>query len=294
MNSTKEINLVTVIVPSYNSAKFLPETISSVLNQSYTNLELIIVDDGSTDNTSEVVNSYLSDSRCVYIKKANAGVSLARNDGAKIAKGSYIAFLDADDLLLEESIKEKVKVLDAMPEIGLVHSDVKLIDERGNYLGKEMTGLTGKNSHVDILLWNECVIPAPSSNAIMRKAVFDEVGGYDPLFSTAADQDFLIRVCSRYQIYRIEKALTAYRIVGGSMGKNVAVFERDHLGVFNKEKHLLNDDNLIKLSLAKLHLIIASSWWVHHKKISKTLKHLVLSLSYSPKPFFVKAKKIFA
>ena len=294
MNSEKKLSLVSVVIPAYNSAKYLNDTISSVLSQSYQNLELIIVDDGSTDNTSEVVSQFLSDSRCHYIKKINEGVSKARNDGAKLSKGEYLAFLDADDILLKDSILEKVGILDSMNEIGLVHSDVQLMDEDGRITGIQMTGLGGYNKHIDILLWEECVIPAPSSNAMIRKHIFDEVGGYDPSFSTAADQDFLIRVCKGYPIYRIQKPLTSYRIVKGSMGKNIKVFEKDHLGVFKKAITFLNDKKIERLSFANLHLIIASSYWVHHKNLLKTLKHLSLSLSYSVMPFFKKAKKKFA
>mgnify|MGYP006310098299 FL=1 len=123
-------HLVSVITPSFNAAKVLPHAINSVLSQSYQNFEIIVVYDGSTDNTKEVVEKYINNSnpcRIRYIYQENAGVSNARNTGMKKAKGQYIAFLDSDDIFLEESLAERVHFLSQNQAIALVFTDYYLI-----------------------------------------------------------------------------------------------------------------------------------------------------------------------
>jgi glycosyltransferase involved in cell wall biosynthesis len=105
--------LVSIIVPCYNYGYFLPETLDSILAQSYTKWECIIVDDGSTDNTKDVATTYLiTDQRFRYIYQNNRGLSAARNTGIKLSKGSYIQFLDADDLLQEKKLESQICFLE--------------------------------------------------------------------------------------------------------------------------------------------------------------------------------------
>jgi glycosyltransferase involved in cell wall biosynthesis len=287
--------LVSIIIPTYNSDKYIADAITSVIKQDYKNWELLVVDDGSTDNTTAVVSEFLSDPRITYFKKENSGVSHARNYGAERAKGRYLCFLDADDSFHSTNVSEKVAVLNNNPDAGLVHADISMTDARGNLLHFFNTGLSGSRLHLALLLWNECVIPAPSSIMVTKEA-FYAVGKWDPLFSTAADQDFFIRVTAAYPIYRINRPLTSYRIVDASMSKNPAVFEKDHLAVYRKAKNnnLFPDMVFEKKCFSNLHLIIAGNWWMHGEKI-KAIKHVCLSFLFSPVVFFKRLKlKLFS
>src|SRR3989338_9975584 len=111
--------LVSVVIPTYNGSRFIKETIQSVLDQTYTNIEAIIVDDGSKDNTPDIVKS-INDSRIIYIRQENAGVSMARNNGINISKGEYIAFLDHDDVWLPCKLERQLLLFKENPVIAMV------------------------------------------------------------------------------------------------------------------------------------------------------------------------------
>src|SRR5579864_8740685 len=112
---------VSVVIPAYNAARFLGDAIQSVLNQTYSNFEVVVVNDGSTDDTESVVRSF--GDRLFYVKQANKGVSAARNEGIKRARGQYVAFLDSDDVWLPTKLAEQIPFLEQNPEVGLVYSD---------------------------------------------------------------------------------------------------------------------------------------------------------------------------
>ena len=286
------IKLVSIIIPSYNASKFLDITINSVFKQSYSNFELIIVDDGSTDDTEIVIKKYLIDERIKYFKIKNGGVSNARNFGANISKGEYLCFLDADDFFLPNNLKEKVDVLNSDENIGLVHSDVIMVDEDGIETGELNIGLSGKNLHLDILEWVECVIPAPSS-IMIKRALYYEAGTWDPLFSTAADQDFFIYATLKTNVYRIKHPLTGYRIVNQSMSKNVSVFEKDHIGVYLKaeKNNIFPSHQFKRICFANLYFIIAGNWWNANRNINKTIKYVCLAFLNAPYLTFKKFLK---
>ena len=133
--------LVSVIIPNYNYGHFLAQSIDSVLAQTYPNIEIIVVDDGSSDDSAEVLMTY-SD-KIKWIKQSNQGVSAARNKGTAASKGELIAFLDADDVWLPEKIEKQVRVFHAENEIGLVHCGLVDFDDEGNLLSKQLDGMEG-------------------------------------------------------------------------------------------------------------------------------------------------------
>jgi len=128
--------LISVIIPSYNSGKFLGEAIESVVNQTYKNIEIIVINDGSTDNTEEIVKKWQKkDRRIRYLKhKENRGLSVARNDGIRISKGDFISLLDADDFWMKDKLEKQMKKIKEGADI--IYSDAILLDEAGKELGK--------------------------------------------------------------------------------------------------------------------------------------------------------------
>lgn len=130
--------LITIIIPSYNRADYIAETIESVLAQTYRNIEVIIIDDGSTDNTREIVERYVPQVQYVYQQNSERGAS--RNHGLRLAKGEYISFLDSDDLWMPEKLAADVEFIEARPNVGVVYTDALQIDSNGKYLKKLKAG----------------------------------------------------------------------------------------------------------------------------------------------------------
>jgi len=195
---------VSVIIPTFNRADFLPQAIDSVLSQSYTDFELIVVDDGSTDSTRKVLSKY-SEVRCCF--QENRGVSAARNLGIKMAKGRYISFLDSDDLWLKDKLKEQIGIVRDNPEVRVSYTDE--IWMRG---GKRVNqGKRHRKYSGWILkkLLPLCLI-SPSS-VMIEKGVFEEVGLFDENLPVCEDYDLWLRIGSRMPIHLIEKPLIVKR-----------------------------------------------------------------------------------
>jgi len=170
------VKTISVIIPAYNHARYLAEAIDSVLAQTYAPLEIIVVDDGSTDGTPAVAASY--GDRIRYIRQENAGVGAARNNGIAAARGEYLAFLDSDDIWLPEKLEREIALFDADPQLGFVHCGVEKFDESGQTT-ISMTGAEGWIA-TDLLRLDREVIAALGSCPIVPKHVAEEVGGYDP------------------------------------------------------------------------------------------------------------------
>lgn len=277
--------LVTIIIPLYNTEKYLNETINSVLAQSYEYWELIIVNDGSTDGSEKIAETYAeNDSRISLIAKPNSGVSETRNVGIKHAKGQFVAFLDADDIWDKENLSKKIAQLEN-ESIDWVYSDASLIDENSRLIGEKK----GDDSSIlnDYLEWNKTVVPGPCSNVIVKKKCLENIK-FDSAFSTAADQDFCFQLSSKYNGKRIPENLWSYRILGNSMSRNIAVMEKDHLAVYLKA----NRDNLFKnfwhkqKCFSNLYLILAGSWWKNgNNKLKGILYIFKAILTYPPNLF---------
>ncbi len=272
---------VSVIIPAYNAEKYLAETVQSVLCQTFTDFEIIICDDGSTDATASIAKS-INDSRVKYLCQKNSGVSTARNKGAEIASGKYLAFLDADDLFQPENLAKKFSLLEKDKSLALVFADCNVIDGSGRPTGEI---LAGKDDHIlhNLLLWNGTVIPGPSSILITREA-FEQSGGFDPQFSTAADQDFFFRIAHKHKCARVPEVLTSYRKHDSNMHMNIEVMERDHIGVYEKASgsNLFGSNSFRRKCFANLYLILAGSWWVNGKNKARAFKFMRKAVAKNP------------
>lgn len=216
--------LVSVIIPNYNYATYISKTIESVLGQTYKNVEIIVVDDESKDDSLAVLEAF--GGRIKVIAQKNQGVSLARNNGAAAASGELVAFLDADDMWLPTKLERQVEMILNDAEIGLVHCSMTYIDIEDKPLG-EMTDGMGGHVAGEILRFRRGVVIGAGSTSLVPKAIFDEVGGFDPRMSTAADWDFSYRIASRYKIGFVTERLVLYRMHGSNMHGNVAAMEHD-------------------------------------------------------------------
>jgi len=255
---------VSVVIPTYNYGHFLGEAIQSVLDQTFADFELIIVDDGSTDNTKEVVSSF-QDKRVKYIYQKNRGLAASRNTGIKASCGEYIAFLDSDDKWLPENLEVMVNRLDSRPDIALVCSDVNVYDDAtGAILGRHwhnrrsdswVNPKKAARQALQYLLKRGCFITPIAM--VVRRTVFAEVGHYDESVRTHEDWDMIVRIVMRFPIETIDVPLALNRKHGISLQSNREQMYREAIIVLNKTLNRnslsANDQALLRRRVARTH-----------------------------------------
>jgi glycosyltransferase involved in cell wall biosynthesis len=232
---------VSVIIPTHNQAHYLTECIQSVLDQTFQDFELIVVDDGSTDNTREVVDRF-QDARIRYIYQENRGVSAARNNGIGKAIGEYIALLDSDDTWLTRKLEFCIGLLDSRPDVALVCTDMYLFDsDTGTDIGRQWQDMPD-NYFRELKDGNRKTLPKALSLTIsfrptavvIRRQVFDEVGSFDESIVGAEDYEMFVRILQRFPIDIINAPLIRYRLHATSKSKNFDTRYAGSLAVVNK------------------------------------------------------------
>lgn len=208
---------ISVIIPAYNCAGLISRTIQSVRNQTFQDWELIVVDDGSTDNTRDVVLSFQkNDPRIKYLNQPNSGAPASpKNNGIRNATGDYIAFLDHDDEWLPEKLEKHVSVFEKFPKTGLVASNAMIVNEAN---GQKKEYKMPQNSDIICSLLERNVVFC-SSGATVKKDVFDQAGLFDENFKLGDDWDMWIRIAKKfnfrfineplYNFYRHDKTVTS-------------------------------------------------------------------------------------
>lgn len=200
---------VSVVIPAYNTAAYLPEAIESVLQQTYQDFEILVVDDGSTDNTAEVASRYTP--RIRVIEKENGGPASARNTGMQQAAGEYIAFLDSDDAWVQDKLAEQVGLLDRNPSIGLVFGRAQMVRQVGNKRQlSEVIGYT-ESPTLKFLLFGNFI---PAQTVLFRSACLEQVGYMkeSDALPVAEDYEFWLRFAKHYPLAGINRTLAYYRI----------------------------------------------------------------------------------
>ena len=199
---------VSVVMSVFNQEGYLPTAMESILNQSYTDFEFIIVNDGSTDSSNEIINAY-KDKRIVSIEQENTGLPAALNLAISKAKGDFIARMDSDDIADPSRIKKQLEHLNQNPRIGLLGSSVRIINENGEFLGVE--DVPTSPEAINKCLNYRCIVYHPTF--FFRKEVFNKVGGYRKEFIHAQDYDFLLRARSKnINIANLADYLLDYRV----------------------------------------------------------------------------------
>lgn len=202
--------LVSVIIPAYNRVKYIRQAVDSALNQTYSPVELIVVDDGSTDGTYEVLQKYVDRIQLIHHEgRLNRGQSAAINLGLAKAKGKYIAILDSDDYWELNKLEVQVAFLEANPEIGLVYTNGYCVDAEGRRLyAYHSPNHVEHNDPNRVLL--DCYMALPV-NSLVRKAIYDEVGLFEEAFRAAQDHDMLIRMAEVTEFAYLPDYLFYYR-----------------------------------------------------------------------------------
>ena len=205
--------LVSVITATYEMGEYVDQAVDSVLSQDYPNVESIVVNDGSTDHTREVLAAYDDDPRVTVIHQENAGQTVAKNRGLAAANGEFVGFCDADNRWLPGKLSRQVPVLMERPEVGVVYGQIDLIDGDDNPLPPPKTRrysgrITGKLLVDNFVTFNTTLTP---------KRILEEVGGFDERLRMAIDYNLWLQISLEYEFQYIDEPLVAYRIWDGQM-----------------------------------------------------------------------------
>lgn len=279
-----ENTLVTVIIPTYNRPTYLKQALNSVIDQSYTNIEIIVIDDGSTIKYAKTICSEFQN--CQYYFKKNGGLSSARNYGVNKAKGKYIAFLDDDDFWREDKLEKQVKLLENYPKTDCVHSSAKLVNETGQEIGKIIGASQNKiHKRSGYVFWNALgVWVVKSPTPLIRKSVFKTDLMFDETIKVGEDIDFYQRMFYRHKVLYINEPLAFYREYDNK--ERLSVQLDKYIGVEQKMY-----DNFLKMGIKNpltLYLIakrLANSALIRWNNVfnSKTKKVSKLCLYSRPK-----------
>ena len=194
-----------VVIPLYNGERFVGETIESVLSQTYKAAEIIVVDDGSSDNSAAVVERYSDRILISYVRQRNQGPSAARNRGALMARGNWIAFLDSDDLWYANKLQTHLHYIENNPDVALFWCDMNNIDEQGQ-LKRDSKG----TDPLARIIFNRPVCPLPSA-VVVRKNIFDQTTGFNTLLRCYEDVEFFFRFANAFPVMFMPERLFSYR-----------------------------------------------------------------------------------
>ncbi len=266
-------SLISVIVPTYNRQKYIKKALDSVLFQSYQNFEIIIVDDGSTDDTKSVVEDYLKDPRVFYLYQSNQKVSMARNNGIKNSRGEYIALLDSDDYWLDsKKLEKQVNFFENNPEYLLTSGGIIRVDESGRELSRVLNPTSDRDIKESMLF--SCLL-APSG-AMFRKSIFERIGGFNNSSDLSEDWEFFLEIGRLGKCYNFQDYFVAY--LQGSQNRSN----------FNRKDNLKYNLSLIK-KYKKVYPHFKKAYLIH------LCYYMYAFLPFREKllPFFSKIKKAF-
>lgn len=211
-------SLVSVVIASYNMAQYLPVALRSAMDQSYRDIEILVIDDGSTDDTQDVMRSFLDDTRVRYIRQENGGQARAKNRGIQEAKGAFVAFLDADDLWVPTKLESQIPLFQA-EAVGTVFSRSIEVDAHGvDVRLLEFPIYRGWVSG-ELLVFNFVGF----STSVVRKRCFERLGNFREDLGMGIDYEMWLRLSAHYQFDFVDAPLVRYRVWSGQMSKN---FER--------------------------------------------------------------------
>lgn len=275
---------VSVIIPTYNYGHFIAEAVESALGQTVAPGEVVVVDDGSTDDTVEIVARF--GDRVRYVRQENQGVSAARNRGARVTTGEFIAFMDADDTWEPSKLEKQVALFERDPEIGLVHCGTRTFDsETGKTLATDLDGGEGWMAD-NLLLWNGSTIIGPGGTILVKREAFDKAGGFDEAMKVGEDWDLCYRIARLYKVGFVREALVNYRNHRDNAHKNVAEMESG-MRRFYEKAFAEADADVLKLrprAYGNFHRVLSGSYF-RSGSYGKFLKHAAKSIWNRPANF---------
>jgi len=218
---------VNVIIHTYNNERFIAETVESVLNQTYKDYEIIVVDDGSEDGTRDALIPYMQKIRYHY--KENGGIASAKNAGISLSETEFVAFLDHDDLWAPNKLLLQMEHFNENPQIGLVYAKYTSFRDGKELRTKPEKGYSG-------WIFKELLSKSfiQTSTVVVKRECLDAVGPYDETFSLGDEYDMFLRIARKFQCGFVDKGLTRYRVHDTNASNNDFLFDNENLGVYKK------------------------------------------------------------
>ncbi len=259
--------LVSVVIPCYNHGRFLDQAVESVLAQTYPHLEIIIVDDGSTDNTAEVAARY---PKVHYIYQENTGLAAARNAGLRASRGSILVFLDADDRLLSEAVEQGVQALQNSPESAFVSGRYRYTNEDNSIISEYSQEATDPDPYAAFLRGNYIGMHA---TVAYRRAPLEEVGGFNPQLPACEDYDLYLRIARKHPVSVHGNLVAEYRLHGQNMSRNPKLMLKTVLAVLNSNLQYVNQ----KAAYREAYSAGVASWREYYSEGFSALIHQQLA-----------------
>ncbi len=258
---------VSVLIPSYNHARFLPATLKSVFDQTFTNYEIVVVDDGSTDGSVELLGSY--GTRIRLFTQSNCGTYPTLNRCIAESRGCYLAILNSDDLWAPTKLEKQVALLEAQPQVGLVHTDGRFIDAEGQVLAGNPLGFewprTPSGNIIEALVRCNKII---ASSVLVRRECFERLGGFREDLFGSGDWEMWFRIALEYDIAFIDEPLTFYRVHGANASFQHRRVYEDDVRVREETIHAniprlwqrANDPRAMRLALAHSYACLGTEY----------------------------------
>ncbi len=250
---------ISVIVPAYNAERTILKTIESVQQQTFSDFELIVINDGSTDQTLELL-SQVEDPRLKVFSYSNGGLPTARNRGISRSTGSFIAFLDADDLWTPDKLELQLAVLQEHPEAGVAYSWTHFMDDQGEFSHTGESVFFEGDVYAQLLVGN---FLGSGSNPLIRRQAIESTEEFDPELGSCEDWDYWLRLAARWPFVVVPKPQILYRQSAGAMSSKIEVMEKYHLITLEKafrsappELQLLKKQSLSNLYQFLAHLCL--------------------------------------
>lgn len=296
--------MLSVIIPTYNCSKYIIESLDSIILQSFQDLEIIIIDDGSTDNTRNIIEEYtnFNTKKIKYRFTNNAGVSAARNKGLKEAKGDYITFLDSDDTLLKESLNKRLALLNNHPEVSLVFSDYNLRNNRDYTIESVLAKrkfLDFFKNNISIKKGNEIIfndnfyynyleftpLPIWTGTVMIKRSVLEEIGLFREDLKICEDADYWLRIIKKLKVGFINETLSCYNHYQSNLTKQSEEFFSNNLKFYDS-LYLDCKETQIKKQLKKKIGICHYNLGYHYREnynFHNAISHLFKSIIYYPR-----------
>jgi glycosyltransferase involved in cell wall biosynthesis len=227
---------VSVVIPAYNAAHYVHRAVDSVLRQTFADFELLVVDDGSSDDTLAVLARY--GDRLRVLTQRNGGPAAARNHGLSEARGEYVAFLDADDHWLPEKLERQIQMMEQRPDVGFCSTATEVVNVAGEYVGS-WPCRPDAAPFPDILFTEGTVISGSASGVLARRQLISDLGGFDETLRGFEDPDLWIRLAAHTAYACIAEPLTVVTRSPNSVSGNLVRMRQATLASFQKNRHLL-------------------------------------------------------
>ena len=267
--------LVSIITPTYNQGDFVVRAVESVLNQTYKNIEYIVLDDGSSDNTDQILDSY-KDS-IIYFKHNNIGQALTLNRGWSMSKGQILGYLSADDVLKPNAIQELLNAFTLNPDVDLVYCDYDLIDAKDEVIS---TVIAADYSYERMLCELLCF---PGPGALFRRSIFDKYGGWSPSLRQIPDFEYWLRIANNNNFLRVPQVLAQYRIHHGSSSFSIINESRSNEILTVVENFWCGKDGNLKAESISRSALLASKNHLQSGRMGVGLKLWISSIRLNPR-----------